>query len=96
MTFNLCEEFDNLNLRLVANIEVVAVEIDSTLSQDIQKGQLTDEKFKRLSEILKKASHLISLKMTKECYCTKKEFVYPMSRKSRTSYFEKLMILLTL
>jgi hypothetical protein len=44
MPFNLCEEFDKFNLRLVANTEVVAIEIDSTLSQDIQKGQLTDEK----------------------------------------------------
>jgi hypothetical protein len=44
MPFNLCEEFDKFNLRLVANTEVVAMEIDSTLSQDIQKGQLTDEK----------------------------------------------------
>jgi hypothetical protein len=34
--------------------------------------------------------------MTKECYGTKEEYVYPMSRKSRTSYFEKLMNLLIL
>jgi hypothetical protein len=44
MPFDLCEEFDNLNLRWVANTEVVAMEIDSTLSQDIRKGQLIDEK----------------------------------------------------
>jgi hypothetical protein len=53
-------------------------------------------KSKRLSETLKKASHLDLLRMTKECYGTKKEYVYPTSRKSRTSYFEKLMILLIL
>jgi hypothetical protein len=35
MPFDLCEEFDKLNLRLVANTEVVAMEMDSTLSQDI-------------------------------------------------------------
>jgi hypothetical protein len=34
--------------------------------------------------------------MTKECYGTKEESVYPTSRESRTSYFEKLMILLIL
>jgi hypothetical protein len=34
--------------------------------------------------------------MTKECYGTKEKSVYLTSRKSRTSYFEKLMILLTL
>jgi hypothetical protein len=33
--FNLCEEFDKLNLTLVANTEVVTMEINSTLSQDI-------------------------------------------------------------
>jgi hypothetical protein len=44
MPFNLCEEFDKLNPRLVANTEVVAMEIDSTLSQDISKGQLTGKK----------------------------------------------------
>jgi hypothetical protein len=35
MPFDLCEEFDKLNLRLVANTKAVAMEIDSTLSQDI-------------------------------------------------------------
>jgi hypothetical protein len=48
MSFDLCEEFDKLNVRLVANTEVVAMEIDSTLSQDIQKGQLTDEKIQEI------------------------------------------------
>jgi hypothetical protein len=53
-------------------------------------------KSKRLSETLKKSSYLHLLRMTKESYGTKEESVYPTSRKSRTSYFEKLMILLTL
>jgi hypothetical protein len=35
MPFDLYEELDKLNLRLVVNTEVVAMEIDSTLSQDI-------------------------------------------------------------
>jgi hypothetical protein len=48
MPFDLCEEFDKLNLRLVANTKVVAMEIDSTLSQDIRKGQLTDEKIQEI------------------------------------------------
>jgi hypothetical protein len=53
-------------------------------------------KSKRLSKMLKKASHLVSLKMTKECYGTKEECVYLALRKSRTSFFKKLMILLIL
>jgi hypothetical protein len=52
MAFDLCEEFDKLNLRLVANIEVVAMEIDS-LSQDIQKGQLTEEKIQEIKRNIK-------------------------------------------
>jgi hypothetical protein len=39
MPFDLCKEMDKLNLRLTINSRVVAVEVDSTLSQDIRKGQ---------------------------------------------------------
>jgi hypothetical protein len=53
-------------------------------------------KSNRLSKTLKKSSHLDILRMTKECYGSNEESVYPMSRKSRTSYFEKLMIMLIL
>jgi hypothetical protein len=53
MPFDLCEEFDKLNLRLVANTEVVAMEIDSTLSQDIRKGQLTDVKIQEIKRNIK-------------------------------------------
>jgi hypothetical protein len=48
MPFDLYEEFDKLNLRLVANTKIVAMEIDSMLSQDIQKGQPTDEKIQEI------------------------------------------------
>jgi hypothetical protein len=48
MSFDLCEEFDKLNLRFVASTEKVAMEIDSTLSQDNRKGQLTDEKIQEI------------------------------------------------
>jgi hypothetical protein len=53
MPFDLCEEFDKLNLRLVANTKVVAMEIDSTLSQDIRKGQLIDEKIQEIKQNIK-------------------------------------------
>jgi hypothetical protein len=53
MPFDLCEEFDKLNLRLVVNTEVVTMEIDSTLSQDIQKGQLTNEKIQEIKRNIK-------------------------------------------
>jgi hypothetical protein len=35
-----CKEFEKLNLGWVLNAEVIALEVDSTLEQDIQKGQL--------------------------------------------------------
>jgi hypothetical protein len=53
MLFNLCEEFGKLNLRLVANTEVVAMVIDSTLSQDIRKSELTYEKIKEIKQNIK-------------------------------------------
>jgi hypothetical protein len=31
MPFKLCEEFDKLNLRIVANTEVMEMDVDSTL-----------------------------------------------------------------
>jgi hypothetical protein len=42
MPFELCEEFDKLNLRIVANIEAMEMEVGSSLLQEIWKGQLED------------------------------------------------------
>jgi hypothetical protein len=53
MSTELCEEFDKLNLRLVTNTEVVAIEVDSTLLQDIQKGQLEDKKIHKIKRNIK-------------------------------------------
>jgi hypothetical protein len=53
MPFDLCEEFDKHNLRLVANTEVVAMEMNATLSQDIRKGQLTYEKIQQIKRNIK-------------------------------------------
>jgi hypothetical protein len=50
MSFELCEEFDKLNLRIVANTEVMEMEVDSTLLQDIRKGQLEYEKSVKFTE----------------------------------------------
>jgi hypothetical protein len=44
MPLELCEEFDKLNLQIVANTVDREVEVGSTLLQDIRKGQLEDEK----------------------------------------------------
>jgi hypothetical protein len=44
MPFELCEVFDKLNLRIVANAEAMEMEVGSSLFQEIQKGRLEDEK----------------------------------------------------
>jgi hypothetical protein len=53
MPTELCEEFDKLNLRLVTNMKVIAVEVDSTLAWDIQKGQLEDKKIQEIKRNIK-------------------------------------------
>jgi hypothetical protein len=44
MPFELCEEFDKLNLRIIANTEATDMEVGSSLHQEIQRGQLEYEK----------------------------------------------------
>jgi hypothetical protein len=48
-----CEEFEKLNLGWVSNTEVIAMEVDSTLEHDIQKGQLEDAKIQEIKEHIK-------------------------------------------
>jgi hypothetical protein len=40
MPFELCEEFNKLNLRIVTNTEATEMEVGSSLLQEIRKGQL--------------------------------------------------------
>jgi hypothetical protein len=46
--FELCEEFNKLNLRIIANTEVMEMEVGSSLLQEIWKGQLEDEKVQEI------------------------------------------------
>jgi hypothetical protein len=48
-----CKEFEKLNLGWVSNAEVIPMEVDSTLEQDIQKGQLEDAKIQAIKEQIK-------------------------------------------
>jgi hypothetical protein len=43
-----CKEFEKLNLGWVSSTEVITMEVDSTLEQDIQKGQLEDAKIQEI------------------------------------------------
>jgi hypothetical protein len=44
MSFELCEEFDKLNLMIIANTKAIEMEVGSSLLQEIWRGQLEDEK----------------------------------------------------
>jgi hypothetical protein len=57
-----CKEFEKLNLGWVSNTELITMEVDSTLEQDIQKGQLEDAKIQEIKEQIKedKASEFSS------------------------------------
>jgi hypothetical protein len=53
MPFELCEEFDKLNLRIVANSEAMEMEVGSSLLQEIWRGQLEDEKVQEIKHNIK-------------------------------------------
>jgi hypothetical protein len=46
--FELCEEFDELSLNIIANTQVVEMEVGSILLEEIQKGQLEHEKIQEI------------------------------------------------
>jgi hypothetical protein len=48
MPFELSEEFDKLNLRIIMNTEAMEMEVGSSLLQEIRKGQLEDEKIQEI------------------------------------------------
>jgi hypothetical protein len=53
MPFELCEEFDKLNLRIVANTEAIEMKVGSSLLQEIRRGQLEDEKVQEIKHNIK-------------------------------------------
>jgi hypothetical protein len=53
MPFELCEEFDKLNLRIVVNTEAMEMELGSSLLQEIRRGQLEYEKVQEIKHNIK-------------------------------------------
>jgi hypothetical protein len=53
MPSKLCEKLDKLNLRIVANIEVMEMKVGSRLLQEIRRGQLEDEKVQEIKRNIK-------------------------------------------
>jgi hypothetical protein len=53
MSFELCEEFDKHNCRIVANTKAMEMEVGSSLLQQIWRGQLEDEKVQEIKRNIK-------------------------------------------
>jgi hypothetical protein len=53
MPFELCEEFDKLNLRITVNTEAMEMEVGSSLLQEIWRGQQEDEKIQEIKRNIK-------------------------------------------
>jgi hypothetical protein len=62
MPFELCEEFDKLNLRILANTKATEMEVGSNLLQEIRKGQVEDEKIQEIKHNIKEEKSLGFLK----------------------------------
>jgi hypothetical protein len=45
-----CKEFEKINLGWVSSTEVITMEVESTMEQDIRKGQLEDSKIQEIEE----------------------------------------------
>jgi hypothetical protein len=48
----LYEEFEQLNLGFIAHTKGITMEIEPTLEQEIQKGQLEDPKIREIKEMI--------------------------------------------
>jgi hypothetical protein len=48
MPQELCSEMEQLNLGMLNNMEATVMEVESTLEQEIRKGQESDEKIKEI------------------------------------------------
>jgi hypothetical protein len=65
-----------LNLGIVTSSETLTLEIDSTLEQDIRKGQLTDEKIAEYKKLIKLGKVPDFRGMSKEPCGSRTESVY--------------------
>jgi hypothetical protein len=73
-----CKEFEKLNLGWVSSTEVITMEVDSTLEQDIQNGQLQDAKVQEIKEQIKEEKLQDLVLMSKVSYGTRNVYVFSM------------------
>jgi hypothetical protein len=80
MTFELCEEFDKLNLRIVANTDAMEMKLVRVYFKRFRRVNWRMRRSNRLSAISRKRSRLAFQKMRKECCGTREGFVGLTSR----------------
>jgi hypothetical protein len=76
MSQELCWEMEQLNLGMLNNMEATVMEVESTLEEEIRKGQESDEKSMKLRHKLVWEKPQISQKMNKAQYGLRRESVY--------------------
>jgi hypothetical protein len=52
MSQELCWEMEQLNLGMLYNVEATVMEVESTLEEEIRKGQESDEKIKEIKTLI--------------------------------------------
>jgi hypothetical protein len=52
MSQELCWEMEQLNLGMLNNVEATIMEVESTLEEEIRKGQESDEKIKEIKTLI--------------------------------------------
>jgi hypothetical protein len=68
MSQELCSEMEQLNLGMLNNVEATVMEVESTLEEEIHKGQESDEKIKEIKTLIGLGKPPISRKMIKTQY----------------------------
>jgi hypothetical protein len=89
--FELCDEF--AKLKIVANTKVMEIEVGSSLLQEIQKGQLEDEKIQEIKRNIKEEKSLGFSEDDEGVFWTKDGSMSLTSRNCRIRYFMRLMSL---
>jgi hypothetical protein len=70
---------EQLNLGMLNNMEATFMEVESTLEEDIHKGQESDEKIKEIKTQISLGKAQISQKMIKGQYGLKRRSMYQKS-----------------
>jgi hypothetical protein len=81
MSFEFCEEFDKLNLSIVANTEAMEMEVGSILLQEIRRGQQEDEKVQEIKHNIKEEKSPGSSKDDEGVLCYKGMICVPNVKK---------------